>query len=286
MPFDAGLDIAARRSIVVSMEVQFVLLDTNAMSALLKNDPERRLNELGWRIYHHPLNEAELSACHLLPDCFALMSRTKEDGRHSKYFIGPMDPNEYLKEQVENNTTDGFTNDYFEYVVDKLNTEYIHSTLPAETKKWADFIKLDMTEIYKAATQATGKDKRLHPKAKALKQAKLATLAELEKRGFDVPVKDPFRFPSLLSKNYARFEKYISKTAELNDEYDLTLFYLVPFVDVFVTEKNNAHIASQIKQHFSAKGLAFPAIIKCEKFEKWCETNGSPSALYSLRETV
>ena len=36
--------------------------------------------------------------------------------------------------------------------------------------------------------------------------------------------------------------------SDKNDQYDLYMFYLLPYINIFITENNNADIAKQIKR--------------------------------------
>ena len=75
----------------------FALLDTNAISNLLKrDDPIRILHNLDWLIVWHPINEVELSKCKLIDNYFDLILNIESP------LLLPKEIDEMIKYEYEN----------------------------------------------------------------------------------------------------------------------------------------------------------------------------------------
>lgn len=232
-------------SIRIRGNAKKVLLDTNAMSTLLnRKNPTRELFYLGWVPIYHPVNEAELSKWHLLSSYYDYRQRNK--------FVQPLQPSEMRRAEFDNYDLDRPVK--FFHSVGRMTPASISDAI-----KWGMVVKVEARRKHKR-TAATIKNRRFA--TTPLKAAEFGVVGGLQAMGLVFRGKvDPYRFPSLISESYALFQKYLAPPApnskarmtNSNDIYDLFLFYLLPYVDVFITENNNAQIAREIRSVLKKK---------------------------------
>ena len=231
------------------------------------DDPKENLDKLSWRLLFHPLNDFELSADEnreLRQKYLSLIRVEQKYNYNSKYFVCPIEPNEFFERERNGRLTDWHTEfrpprrDFLE-----------------ETKEGWEEVGRVLKKVHVDMLGAAKLDKRLGRNGDVKKLVESGVMDIVREAGVVCERVDPYEFPSQFCHLYAMLEKYYHKKTEKNDPLDAYLFIELPYVDVFVADKNNAEIAKKIQNAFDKRNAVFrPKICRCSVFEQWCKNGG------------
>jgi hypothetical protein len=239
--------MAADQILELGHPFRYLLFDTNAISTVLK-DPYIKTHisqnyiAKGWLPVFHPINELELTNCSLIEAFYVFVSDTK--------CAFPLSPDEVRKLEIDNYPS-GARIDPIAFIQKTGFDANDIKEMIADGTSWRDEAFAGFTSLHDNMVESAQVALNVTNDRKAFNIAKNAMYWKLEADGFKLERKtDLFRFPALMSETLAIAYKYLQKDRQtkVNDLSDLQFFYLVPYVNLFVTERNNATICRQIKR--------------------------------------
>jgi hypothetical protein len=262
-------------NVVTAAKTKIALLDTDAMSFLLKKNSlltsHGKLNRLGWRVCFHPLNDFELlGKADLRGEYLRLMriEKTKYSYK-SKYFVLPLPPDKLFERERRGRVADW----YSEFRPPQRD-------FLAETQDGRRAVDSDLEQFHAVAFPAATRDKQ-RGTAKDIRKIVERGVVEILQEAGVISASDPYAYPSHFSHLYALHAKYYDhKNTTKNDLRDWYLFTEFPYADVFVADGHNAEIAKKIRQAFlNSRRALSTKICRSGDFQRWCQEGGSLSFL-------
>jgi len=271
--------------------MKYSLLDTNAISAILKGDEvgielcKKGVKE-GWQLIYHPGVAAELaqlgSAKHRdIKDRFPLteaqlhnydrMIRREQQRIDSSDLYRFLEKGRFgiIKSPSEILSQEMATYDQPAIILPCENFEehfLIHDEIDLarfveEARVWSNAVRDEAADKHRRMEKQAMKDRESYSKISRddLLRISIANVRSvLADKGFaEAADADSFRFPSLQTEFFALWYKFIegNRKPKANDQFDLLLFYILPYIQVFITEHSNVEIVKKIKSFGLLGGL-------------------------------